>query len=663
MKIGLFSDTFPPELNGVANSTYILRNTLEKMGHEVYVVTTYAGAGFSKWDEEHKVLRIAGMELGFLYGYIATQPVHLHALEEIRKLKLDIIHVHTEFGVGIFARICSHLLEIPLVSTYHTTYEDYTHYVNFLHSDAVDNVAKTAVARLSKLYGESSMEVIAPSQKTKDMLLRYKIRREISVIPTGLPLDSFSPSLHNPARTAEIRSTYGIPQDAKLIIYLGRIAAEKALDLVVRGFAKAVENGEHVYLLIVGGGPDAEHIQSLINSLNVQEYCRMAGPHPSSEVPDFYRSADCFISASLSETQGMTFIEAMAAGLPLMARKDEVLEKLIDEDQSGWYFADEEDLAGLIHRFAEMSDEKMQQMAECCLAKVVPYSADIFGQKVEAVYKHVVSDYRYRMTVEEAKVKGSLVQLTLTAENGEDMKIQLSLDDYYNFGVREGGKISRRAIARLQEHETEAIGYQKCLNRIAYKDRSEKEITDYLKTHTECTPEMIASIVKKLTEKRLIDDERYTVNMIEHYRNILMGDTKIFHTLLKKGIKADLIAEKLNEVPADAETSARKYAAKVVRTHSHDSVRKVRSTVRMKLIEQGYSSDIASEVASTIDCTDNEARETDNLRRCALKAKSRYEKKYSGSMLRNRIFRYCAVQGYTDSEIYTVLDGLEVSDD
>ena len=101
---------------------------------------------------------------------------------------MDIIHAHTEFSIGIFARICSRLLSIPLISTYHTTYEDYTHYVNLINSDIIDNMAKTVVAKLSKLYGDSSIEVISPSEKTKEMLLRYDIRSDIHVIPTGLDL-------------------------------------------------------------------------------------------------------------------------------------------------------------------------------------------------------------------------------------------------------------------------------------------------------------------------------------------------------------------------------------------------------------------------------------------------------------------------------------------
>ena len=141
----------------------------------------------------------------------------------IRSLNLQIIHAQTEFGVGIFARICAKHLNIPLVSTYHTTYEDYTHYVNLLNSKAVDEVGKMAVAKLSKLYGESSQEVITPSIKTKEMLEKYEIQRKLTVIPTGLSLDRFNPEKFSQVQKQETRRKYGLSLDRSIIIYVGLI--------------------------------------------------------------------------------------------------------------------------------------------------------------------------------------------------------------------------------------------------------------------------------------------------------------------------------------------------------------------------------------------------------------------------------------------------------
>ena len=284
------------------------------------------------------------MELKFLYGYVMTSPIHLLALDEIGKLNLDVIHAQTEFGVGIFARICARKFDIPLVSTYHTTYEDYTHYGNFTHLKAVDNLSKKGVASLSRMYGDSSEEVIAPSHKTKEMLEHYNVHRQINVIPTGLQLEKFSPVLKDEKKRSEIRREAGFGDQDIMIIYVGRLAKEKSMDVVVDGFEKASALGINVKLMIVGGGPDLEPLKTMVKKKNLGDMIVLTGPKPSSEVPDYYRSADAFISASLSETQGMTFIEAMAAGIPLFARRDEVLEDLIDEGKTGWFFRDSDDL-------------------------------------------------------------------------------------------------------------------------------------------------------------------------------------------------------------------------------------------------------------------------------------------------------------------------------
>ncbi|MEG2330327.1 glycosyltransferase, partial [Anaerorhabdus sp.] len=125
MRIGLFSDTYLPEINGVASSVHTLRVQLEKNGHTVYVITTKTESNVE--DDDPFVLRLSGIELKKLYGYVLTSPIHINAYNEIKEMQLDLVHAHTEFSVGIFARIVAKLQGLPLVSTYHTTYEDYTH--------------------------------------------------------------------------------------------------------------------------------------------------------------------------------------------------------------------------------------------------------------------------------------------------------------------------------------------------------------------------------------------------------------------------------------------------------------------------------------------------------------------------------------------------------
>ena len=168
-----------------------------------------------------------------------TSPFHFKALQEIKNLNLDIIHCQTEFGVGIFAHICAAQLDLPIVCTYHTTYEDYTHYINFINSATIHTAARKIIARLSRDYGNRANAVIAPSEKTKNMLLVYHIRRDISVIPTGLELEGFNPAEEDQTKTARIREACGFKADDLVLISIGRLAEEKSVDVIIHWAADA----------------------------------------------------------------------------------------------------------------------------------------------------------------------------------------------------------------------------------------------------------------------------------------------------------------------------------------------------------------------------------------------------------------------------------------
>ena len=403
MRIGLFSDTYLPEVNGVATSTATLKNELEKHGHTVYVVTTKVGLGKYEWEDN--ILRLAGIELKFLYGYSLTSPIHLNAYNEIKKLDLDLIHVQTEFGVGIFAYICAASLNIPIVSTYHTTYEDYTHYVNFINSKTVDKAAKNLVAKLSKLYGDNSTQVITPSEKTKQMLLGYGVKSDIYVVPTGLDIKRFDPAITSEQRKQELRASMNIAMDDCLIVFVGRIAEEKSIDIVIKAFSYLKGVNDKIKLVIVGGGPQVEQLQQLAKELDVSDRVIFAGKKPQSEVPAYYHFADAFVSASLTETQGMTYVEALASGLMVFARYDKVLDDLLIDGQTGYFFEDSKDLADKLDAFSRFSKEEKINRRTMCIEQAKPYDQDIFYEKIMQVYQKAIASYNDLYLVDKIKTK------------------------------------------------------------------------------------------------------------------------------------------------------------------------------------------------------------------------------------------------------------------
>lgn len=383
MKIGLFTDTYYPEINGVAASVFLLRQELEKRGHEVYVFTTTT-PGAPK-NEEH-VYRVPSLPLIFL----SERRVGLFYQRElghiIRKLALDIIHTHTEFPLGIFGRIVAAQNRIPTVHTYHTIYEDYTHYIMPVH--LLERGAKVFARRYSKFFCNHGGRVIVPTKKVQDLLVQYKVKTEITVIPTGIDLSKFRREQYVGEILEQRRTEVGLGPDEKVILYVGRIAQEKNIDELIRLLPEFFARHEDVRFLIIGSGPAGRGLEELAKEKGIYDKLIFAGAKPWDDIGSYYALGDVFVSASTSETQGLTYIEAMAAGLPVVAKKDDCLASVLVNGENGFAYEDgKEFLAGLekvLFGEAEGFSEKAVQAAAA-------YSKEVYAEKIEEVYKKDVT--------------------------------------------------------------------------------------------------------------------------------------------------------------------------------------------------------------------------------------------------------------------------------
>ncbi|MFV0380559.1 MAG: glycosyltransferase [Anaerorhabdus sp.] len=659
MRIGLFTDTYLPEINGVVSSVHTLRQVLENEGHTVFVITTNA----TNCKADDNVLRLSGVELKKLYGYVMTSPVHIKAYNKIKEMNLDIIHAHTEFGVGIFARIVSKMQNIPIVSTYHVTYEDYTHYVNVLNLNIVDKIAKKAVSRLSKLYVDSGVEIIVPSYKTKEMLERYNVKKSINVIPTGLNTEKFYPSEELKKKGMKVRKELDVADDVCLIVYLGRLAQEKSIDLLIKGMKEVKQEGVNCKLMVVGSGPEEDKLRDLADKLDVSDIVIFVGKKMSDEVPIYYAAADCFATASTSETQGMTYIEALASGLHVFAYPDNVLEELIEEGKTGYYFSDEIEFKNKIIEFISKNDK--EKNIELILKKVEPYNIKRFYNSIIEVYNSAITKSRKQYQISKIRLKNDYVEiLFLTSENSVK-KVLVDVDVYFENGYRKGRLLDFKEVNDLLKMEETIKAYQKCIRKLSVKDRSRKEMYDWLSYNTDLQIGEINKIIEKLEAQGLISDYRFAKELLISMRSKLSGEKKIYNTLRKKGIDPDLIAYILeDERDTDAEyNNALKWGNKTLNTIKNKSLRMRKQSLKQKLYKQGYDSNIIEKVMKDINFVNDDLEEMDILRRLAGKSKKKYEKKFSGYKLRNMVFRYCAVQGFDTEDIYAILDEMEWNDE
>lgn len=386
MNIGLFTDTYYPELNGVANSVYLLKKELEKKGHNVYVITTKTpGAPLN----EKGVLRVPSKACSFVPERRIGLVYHPKIAMKIHKMKLDIIHTNTEFAIGMFGRIMAKELFVPVVHTYHTIYEDYTHYIKKYISK--EERAKKLAQLYSKFSVRGAEELIVPTEKVAELMKRYEVKPDINVIPTGIDLSRFGVR-DAEDRKLKLKKELGIPQNHKIVLYLGRISEEKKIDEVMLYLDRYMNQHKNITFLVIGDGPHKSALEKQLRSLKNRKQMIFAGAKPWDEITHYYQIADVFVSASTSETQGLTYIEALSSGVPILAKKDPCLEGVLIHDENGYGFEDEKTFIYGLDRILRNASEI--DYAQNAIASVEKFSTENFAAKVENIYYHVTKTHR-----------------------------------------------------------------------------------------------------------------------------------------------------------------------------------------------------------------------------------------------------------------------------
>ena len=406
MRIGIFSDTYPPFINGVSTSIRMLEDELRKKGHTVYIVTVNSES--MKYKQEGQVLRIPGVPTG-IYDYRLTSFYPFKAFNIIKEWNLDVIHTQTEFGVGTFARVIGKQLDIPVVHTYHTMYEDYVHYITKGH---FKSSSKKIVEYITKFYCDKTIkELIVPTKKTYDLFKqKYKFDRNVHIIPTGINVENFYKENADPREIEKLKKKLGIKENEKTLLYLGRIGKEKSIDFIIKNHVKILEKFPNCKLIIVGDGPDIDEYKELVKSLEINNKVIFTGKVPWEQTKLYYNMADIFVTASKTETQGLTVVEAMAASTAVVAVDDESFNTTVIDDLTGYLFNTKEEYIEAIEKLLS-SDELIERMGNQGRINSLAYSSSFFADRVLSVYKLAIGengnkDRRLTTRVKDAFVRG-----------------------------------------------------------------------------------------------------------------------------------------------------------------------------------------------------------------------------------------------------------------
>jgi len=382
LRIAVFSDSFLPILNGVSISIDSLVTELRNRGHSVHVYT--ASSPFYK-DPDPNTYRFPAFETPWTRQYPLAVPPFYWMLRHFRRHQYDIIHTHTPFTLGFVGLRWGDSHDIPVVSTYHTLYDRYAHYIPFFPRRYV----RFKIAKHTNFYYNKVAHVITPSHAAYRWLRRHSVTTPMTVIPTGAPPRGFF-------NRSEIRQQMGVTPEQRILLYVGRIAKEKNLATLFQMAAQVFSQDPHLRLWLVGDGPYRVQCAQIARDLGIGDRVTFVGFVPRDQVDKFYTAADLFVFSSITETQGLVVQEAMSYGLPAIAVAGGGASAGIKSGENG--FIVKNDPKEFAERVLETigNTDLYERFSIEASNSVRVYGTQDMAQAVLRVYEQVIKEHRLK---------------------------------------------------------------------------------------------------------------------------------------------------------------------------------------------------------------------------------------------------------------------------
>ena len=384
MKIGLFTNNFRPLVNGLATSVEMFAQAFRRAGHDVTVVAPrYPGVP----DCEEGVLRVPGFRAPTHHAYVLPMAWWPGIASVVASLQLDVFHAQHPLLLGAAAARWARREKRPLVFTYHTHYDRYAHYV-----PGPSHLVARLAMRQAAVFADHADLVVAPGPAVVRTLRARGVQTRIAIVPTGVPL------LVNAAESARMacRRALGLDEGSPLCLAVGRLAREKNQTFLLRAFARILQNLPDARMVLVGEGDDRPRLDLLARTLGITGRVRFAGAVPHEAVGDYYQAADLFLFPSTSETQGIVVLEALAAGLPVVAVSSEAASELLSDGRGGNLTSEE---PGSFARSAVGLWEEPQRrrsMAEAGRQIAEGYAPDACAARLLRLYEEILQSYEAR---------------------------------------------------------------------------------------------------------------------------------------------------------------------------------------------------------------------------------------------------------------------------
>ena len=379
MKILITTDTFRPTINGVVTSIESLKKALDRRGHDTRILT-FSDSFNSK--QEKDIYYMGSLGAGKFYPDARMNKLLYNRFyEDIMDWNPDIVHSQTEFTMFIQAKKIAKDLDVPLLHTYHTVYEDYTHYFS-LNKKIGKELAKQFTKQIIKM----THGVVVPTNKIYNLLKDYNIKEDIYVAPTGINVQKLSE-----CDDFDIRKGYKISEDKHIVLFLGRIGKEKNITEILQYLEKMKR--DDIVFIIAGAGPFLSELKEICSNYIIKDRLIFTGMIDPSKVGNFYSQSDVFVSASASETQGLTFIESMACKTPIICRHDDCLDGVLIDGKTGFGFSTKDEFIEYLNKILDNKELRDEMGNNCKQLVDENFTEDSFASKIEQIYLKVIENH------------------------------------------------------------------------------------------------------------------------------------------------------------------------------------------------------------------------------------------------------------------------------
>jgi 1,2-diacylglycerol 3-alpha-glucosyltransferase len=388
MTIALFSDSYLPTKSGIVTVIVQLQEQLKKLGHRVILVTVETTDEYETYDPD--IYRVHSVALGLGTDQFVGIPAIHPLIHFLKDAKVDLIHCHTEFGIGKAGLRAAHILKIPAICTTHTMWTDfYKYYLTFgkLISPKIIN------GIMKKYYGKFD-SLIGVSTKARNYFKQPSMLPEMPsvIIPNAIDKEKFQKQHLSQEQILELRHSYGIKDDEIMMLFVGRIGEEKRVFELLQVCQNVIKKNEKLKMIFVGNGPAFEELKEKAAEQIAEKSISMPGFIEWTKVSEYYESADLFVTASLSEMHSMTILEAQLSGLPIVVRRDESYLDSVLDGENGYLTASEEEMEKRILELAQ-DKEKRAAFGKRSLEITRRFTIESHIKKTLKVYEEVMKAY------------------------------------------------------------------------------------------------------------------------------------------------------------------------------------------------------------------------------------------------------------------------------